>query len=484
MNANLAIMETLAKVSEIYKGGVDPTFMARLLGQEGAVRKDYPTGLVGFDLEPAARVLQPVITPLRNRLPRVKGKGGTAANWRQITALDTNKTNQFPGFGTKANVLNYTETDRSATYKSLALGDNVSVEAIQQAMGLEDAKAQMAVRLLENVMIVEEQTLIAGLGTRALSAPAAPTITNNTGGGTIAANTYYVTVRACTGLGRSVAGQITGATSAISSRGIKSATNTSVTTAGSTSSLGMTTTAVKGALFYEWYVGLSNDITTCTLEAITSINSVLLTAVGAAGSTIIANNSQDSNSFDGLIAQGVTSSNDFSGFGYQKQLATGTAGTGTTFQLTDIDLMLLNLWQNYGADPEMLLMSPQQATDLTAKIRTAGLIRQVVENGDNNKMVGGQRVNSYVNPVTGRLIDVVADPWWFNGSILAMSLTLPAGVPLAETRNAYEVKTQLDYYQLEYAMVAPKYETEVRSLEAVAMYFGLGTGILWNVANG
>jgi hypothetical protein len=57
-------------------------------------------------------------------------------------------------------------------------------------------------------------------------------------------------------------------------------------------------------------------------------------------------------------------------------------------------------------------------------------------------------------------------------------------VPLAETRNAYEVKTQLDYFQLEYGFVAPKYEIEVLSLEALAGYFLLGTGIIVNIANG
>jgi hypothetical protein len=361
MNQQVMI-ETLAKINDILKG--TPTDFAKALMGVDGVRKDYPTGLVGYDLEPAARVLQPVITPLRNRIPRVKGKGGTAANWRQITSLDTNKTNTFSASGTKAPVLSYTETDRSATYKTMSMGDNVSLQAIQQAIGLEDARANMSIRLLENVMILEEQNLITAR-LAALGTVTAPTVTGSTTGGTIAANTYYVVVRACTGQGRTtVAANITAA-GVVASRGKKS-TQTSVTTTGTTSSISATTPVVDGAAFYEWYVGTANNSTTETLEAITSINSVLLTSIAATGGTIIADNSADANAFDGLLSQG-SGTGTFGNFGYSKVMATGTAGTGTVFQLSDIDTMLLNLWKLYGADPDALFMSAQQATDLTAK---------------------------------------------------------------------------------------------------------------------
>src|ERR1041385_5278032 len=99
MNSEQTIAETLAKITEIYKAGVNPDFLGKLMGNTG-VRKDYPSGLVGYDLEPAARVLQPLVTPLRNKIPRVKGKGGTAANWRQITSLSTNIATSFAAFGT------------------------------------------------------------------------------------------------------------------------------------------------------------------------------------------------------------------------------------------------------------------------------------------------------------------------------------------------------------------------------------------------
>ena len=47
------------------------------------------SGLTFYDLELGAKFLYPVLTPLRNTIPRVSGKGGIQANWRSITAINT-----------------------------------------------------------------------------------------------------------------------------------------------------------------------------------------------------------------------------------------------------------------------------------------------------------------------------------------------------------------------------------------------------------
>src|ERR1700730_18348657 len=48
------------------------------------------SGLTFYDLELGAKFLYPVLTPLRNMVPRVSGKGGIQAAWRAITAMNTN----------------------------------------------------------------------------------------------------------------------------------------------------------------------------------------------------------------------------------------------------------------------------------------------------------------------------------------------------------------------------------------------------------
>jgi hypothetical protein len=42
------------------------------------------TGLVAYDLQVPAKNLYPVVTPIRNALPRVGGGTSTASNWRQV----------------------------------------------------------------------------------------------------------------------------------------------------------------------------------------------------------------------------------------------------------------------------------------------------------------------------------------------------------------------------------------------------------------
>ena len=46
------------------------------------------TGLTYYDLQAPAKNLYPVITPLRNKLPRKhRPNSGTATNWKQVSAI-------------------------------------------------------------------------------------------------------------------------------------------------------------------------------------------------------------------------------------------------------------------------------------------------------------------------------------------------------------------------------------------------------------
>ena len=47
------------------------------------------SGLTYYDLELGAKFLYPLLTPLRNEIPRVSGKGGIQANWRAVTGVNT-----------------------------------------------------------------------------------------------------------------------------------------------------------------------------------------------------------------------------------------------------------------------------------------------------------------------------------------------------------------------------------------------------------
>jgi hypothetical protein len=70
----------------------DPRFM-NLVGLEKSgtfsESASATSGLTFYDLELGAKFIYPVLTPLRNMIPRVSGKGGIQAAWRAITAINT-----------------------------------------------------------------------------------------------------------------------------------------------------------------------------------------------------------------------------------------------------------------------------------------------------------------------------------------------------------------------------------------------------------
>src|SRR5512139_2390353 len=80
-------------------------------------------GLVWYDLEPTAKLLYPVITPLRNMIPRVPGSGGTATNWKVITAINANSLSPGVSEGNRTAKIVTSTANKNATYKALGFED-------------------------------------------------------------------------------------------------------------------------------------------------------------------------------------------------------------------------------------------------------------------------------------------------------------------------------------------------------------------------
>jgi hypothetical protein len=169
-------------------------------GQAINVRKDITTatGLVAYNLEPVARLLQPAFSPLRNRIPRVQNTaGGTAVNWKVIESLDTNRAGVFTAEGVKAGTVSITVVDRNGAFKTISLGDYVTFKAQWAGRTFEDVKARAVARLLKTGIIREEQGILGGRNA-AFAAVTNPTVGNAAAGGSIADATYNVYVRALT----------------------------------------------------------------------------------------------------------------------------------------------------------------------------------------------------------------------------------------------------------------------------------------------
>ena len=449
----------IAKAQEILKG---------LAGTD--VKKDISSGsgFSGYDLQPVAILLQPVITPWRNNLPRVQNKrGGTSAEWRSIAALTTRFTDPFVSAeGAKTNKINYVATPVTAAFAELGLSDSVTWAGEDAARGFEDnLRARAVTNLLFAVMIMEEQVI--GFGRTAnLGSVTAPTVTTSNAGGTIAAGTYKFYARAIIGLGD---GTIT--------RGRKSSAATTAALGGSTNSMTADTPWVEGAVQYEWYVddGASG---TATLQATTGINSVSLKALTTTGAVLpAADNVTNSLGMNGLIAQLTAAA------GAQiKTLATGTDGIGTDFILDDIDAMNKAVWDNAKGDPETIWMNSTQiarATNLALAANGGPSLFVQAQSDAMAQLTGGYLLANYINKATGRTQKVRVHPYLPDGTMLAYSnqIAFPTGGDMV----GVDIEVSRDYQQVDYALTARRYDFEVFCREVLRLKFPGGAWVIRNI---
>ncbi len=114
------------------------------------------SGLTYYDLEIGAKFLYPLLTPLRNEIPRVSGKGGIQANWRAVTGINTTGLRIGVSGGNRGGVQAVSTQDYSAAYKGIGIETSVDFEAQYTGMGFDDVKAIGAKTGLEACMLGEE----------------------------------------------------------------------------------------------------------------------------------------------------------------------------------------------------------------------------------------------------------------------------------------------------------------------------------------
>lgn len=472
------------------------------------------TGLVAYDLEGPAKNLYPVLTPLRNRIPRVtkSSDAGTAANWKEVTAIAGNSSLPAMAWvpeGQRAARMQVTTADRSASYVTIGLETDVTMEAQSAGAGFEDARAMAGTRLLQQTMILEEYALLGGNRDVALGTPATPTLSASGSGATLTAATYVVSVFALTmegylqstiagGIPRSVTitGQDNKTYTLNGGSSIVSSSASQAVTLGQT--LFANTTAIKGAVAYAWYVGTSGAQ---KLEAITTINSVSfsapLAATGQALSAITDSASDRSRNqslaFNGLMYAGFNSS-----LAYYRALSTGTAGTGTALtasgrgSVVEIDTALKSFWDNYRLSPEEIYVNSQELLNITTKALTgassAPLIRFNLDvNQKDPSFVAGQVVGFYFNPFSlngNQIIPIRLHPSMPPGTIFFWAQNLPAQYESANVPQVAQVQCRRDYYQIDWAPITRANETGVYAEEVLKVYAPFALGAITNIANG
>jgi len=467
-------------------------------------------GLTYYDLRAPSKLLVPWLTPLRNKLPRVgRPVGyGVAHHWKSILAV-TGSGFDAMGYvpeGQRSGVLSYSATDVLATYQTLGEESALTFEAESAAQGFEDENANSTFILLEKMMLKEETTLLAGNKTIALGTPTTPATSQAGTTGTLPGATYSVIVVALTQEGYTNSSTAAVATSKIvtgadgntysinGGSSMKSAAGSQAITLGQI--MTATTTAIRGAVAYAWYVGAS--VGAEVLQTITPNPTLVQSTPLVSGTQNASAVTQDSSkndgtggsnpvtAFDGMMTTAFTAGNN----AYYKSLGSTLTSSGAA-SIVEIDNMLKTMWDTYRVTPTVIWVNSQQLVDIRNKVlngSAAPLLRMNQDvNGRGYDLSAGGTITWYFNPFStngGTQIPVMLHPTLAPGTILAYAENLPSYYKNNDTPAVAEVITRRDYYRIDWPLVTRQRQYGVYSEEVLAVYAPFAMGILTNVVAG
>jgi len=459
------------------------------------------TGLVNYDLTGPAKKLYPVLSPLRNSLPRVMGNGDTATRWKAITAINT--ANLSPGVaeGKRGGRISVSEQDFTAAYAGLGLEGDVTFEALYASDGFDDARARTVESVLRAVMIAEERVILNGNASLALGTPAAPVATLAAGGAITVQAGNLVYVVALTPEGFLNAGIAAGVPKSVARTNIDgtsdsygggssnvSAASNSITTTSGNQTINASVTAIPGAAAYAWFLGTS--AANAVLAAITTVNKVTLAANGAGTQTasqITGDNSRNALLFDGFLSQIVSNFNS-SGTAYYKSLDGGFLTSDGASGIAEIDAALKAQWDANRLSPTKIWVSSQEAANINKKVLASTgvpLFRINLDVEGKPAVVGGSMVAGYFNkfaPGGGQVIPMEIHPYLTAGSLLMQTERLP--YPLSNVNNVAQIKCRRDYHQVDWPIVSRVYQFGVYVDEVLQVFAPFSFCLLQNIGNG
>jgi hypothetical protein len=472
------------------------------------------TGLTWYDLQAPSKALYPLITPLRNSIPRVKRPNpGDAARWKRITSLLGSGWDSMGWVpeGQRSGTMSYQTANCAASYVTLGEEDFLTFEAESAADGFEDENAMVTFRLLQKTMRKEEIAILGGNSTLVLPVPGAVTASAAGTGGTLAAATYSVIVVPLTLEGyknSSLAGgvatskNITGADGKTftlnGGSGVKSAAGSQIVTSGQT--LSASIVPLVGAVAYAWFVGAAGAE---TLQAITGSSTLNLNTAIIAGrqaaTAITADCSRNTTlGFDGLLTVALHGTDPFLLNGqaaaspYVNYVPNGTglhsSGRGS---VVEIDNMLQYMWDQFNLGPSVLYVNSQEQKNITAAVlsnASTPLLRYQVPAtpGEAYGVTAGGVIDFYYNPFSsdgGYKLPVKLHPDVPPGTILGWCEKLPPWYQSNEIPNVVEMLVRRDYYRVDWPLRTRQREYGIYMEEVLGVYAPFAMGVISNLSN-
>lgn len=485
------LMEELKKMTSIADPLMSDALQKATFNQSGSAT----TGLTYYDLEPGSKFLYPVLTPLRNMVPRISGKGGIQANWVSITGINTGNLEIGVAEGKRGGVQTVSTQNSLAAYKGIGLESDVTFEANYAAQNMADVRAIAGKTGLQATMLREERIILAGNGSLQLGVTPTPTLVGSTTGGTLGTLTLSVICVALTHAGvlsATVAGGVPtavtrtnadGSTDTFGGGSAQKSTAATASITGSTGSCAATVAAVRGALGYAWFWGVGGSE---VLGAITTFPkyTIIANAVGTQNaSACAADNSTNALVFDGFITQAFKSGSN----AYWKDCAGATLTADGTGGVVEIDAALQSFWDNYKLSPDTIWCNAVDAKNISKKILAGnanGALRFNV-NLDQSAMMGGIMVSTYLNSFSmdgAKTITIKIHPNMPQGTMLIWTSESP--YPMSNVTNMFQMLCRQDYYQIEWPLVTRKYQYGVYADEVLQHYFPPSMGLITGFAPG
>jgi hypothetical protein len=453
------------------------------------------SGLVPFDLLAPSRLIYPVYTVFRNKLPRPAGQG-TARQAKVFTGVSGSQTGgqgiidisipelvQANGsLSSTAWPLNLppsgsqTEVDLNIPYRFFGLTESLSWLAQFAGQGFEDISALANLILLQEMMMGEEYQLLAGTSV-ALNAPGTPTLTARTAGSnetglTGVTTNVFVEVTATNYFGETT----------VSAAGSVAATNGQV--------VDVLISPSQGAQSYNIYVSTGSSAGTYYRSA-TGVGGSRYTVQGAIPTSGLTAPSADTGTgsntrLEGLIPTltGKSASTTVYPNGWQGGYYNASVGTHLSYNAlyTALDALWESVFTTPGAfraDPAEIVGDGGDIMRLSTDVISQGSAtnyRLWLDQADVSGIRVGAAVSEFQNPITRSVLKLVVHPWMTQGTAMLMTYQLPQ--TWTNVANAWEMTCVQDYVSIAWPVIDATFRYSIFLYAALCGYAPYYSGIL------
>lgn len=455
---------------------------------------NWDPGNVGFtpiDVQSAIEFLVPVMTPLRNAIPR-RAAQGQAARILQVTGYSNSRTGGVANLNTffnsqtntasfnglnlnRPNTISYNSDALVVPFVEQGVSDLVELSAQYAAQGYTDLRQMSNTAAIYSHMLGEENNILnstsAPLNITGITAAA---VAGGTQTGLPAGSVTAVNITFSSAFGESQGLTATGTAFTITAGQSIEVTPSAVPVG----TLGINVYATIGATSYVGRTPLDGALATPTIWTVAPVQPSRSADNGSSPQYQFGGTLLGTAGYTGLISTLVGNNTTPAAAGYVKAV-NGAFSTVNPF--IEVNTMLVELWESNRAQPDTLYTSGRIQAALLQLIQQQGSptsYRAEYMTGDDGIIVGGA-VTGITSPVGGPQLKIVAHPFMPEGVVIAHSNTLPS--PVSGVPGTCTVDNVVDLTTINWPQIQMSWDISTYQLGAFVFHTPAFDGILTNV---